>query len=107
MKCRNVNPNPLFDEVVICAEVPRLRSITICRGDFTDNRAGFTSLYMPALGRVAFKDIGPNELSRLEEHDVSELTPKLDDWCDDLGAIADGLDQDGWTEHSLCSLAAS
>ena len=58
MKCRNVNPNPLFDEVVICAEVPRLRSITICRGDFTDKRAGFTSLYMPALGRVAFKDTG-------------------------------------------------
>ena len=40
-------------------------------------------------------DIGPNELSRLEEHEVSELTPTFDDCCEDLGTIAEGLDQDG------------
>ena len=90
-----MNPNPLFDEVVISEEVPRLRSITSCLGNFTDNKAGFTSLYSPAVGRVAFKDIGPNELSRLEEHEVSELTPKFEDCCEDLGTIAEGLDQDG------------
>ena len=79
MKCRKVNPNPLFEELRIWEDVPRFRSITSCLGDFTDNRAGVTSLYNPAFGRVAFKDIGPNELSRLDEHEVSEFPPKLDD----------------------------
>ena len=79
MKCLKVNPNPLFDEVGIWEDITRVRSITSCLGDFTDRRPGVTSPYDPAVGRVAFKDIGPNELSRLDEHEVSEFPPKLGD----------------------------
>ena len=87
----------MLEELGIWEDVPRLRSITSC----------LRPPYNPTLGRAAFKEIGPNELSRLDEHEVSEFPPKLDDWWEDLDTMAGGVDQVGWTEHSLWSLAAS
>ena len=76
MKCRNVNPNP-FDELLLnCKVEPRLLSITICLIDFTGNKAVFESLLYPTADTVAFKETGPNELSRLDEQEVPEFPPK-------------------------------
>ena len=77
MKCRKVNPNP-FEELLLlnCKVEPLLLSITICLWDFTANKAVFESPLYATADPVAFKETGPNELSRLEEQEVPELPPK-------------------------------
>ena len=77
MKCRKVNPNPFEELLLLNCELELLfLSITICLGDLTANKDVFESLVYPAADPVAFKETGPNELSRLEEQEVPEFPPK-------------------------------
>jgi hypothetical protein len=77
MKCLKVNPNPLEELLLLNCELePLLLSITICLWDFTANKAAFESPLYPTTGPAAFKETGPNELSRLEEQEVPEFPPK-------------------------------
>ena len=83
MKCLKVNPKP-FDELLLLKfeAWARFLSITIDLGVLTDNNAWFveSAWYPPEELPAATDEIGPKELSRLEEHEFPELTPKRFDW---------------------------